>query len=150
MKFHTANLTPSRYNEADQWVSVDRFTSGNGEWIEYTAYSRYVRRNVRFSVLYQGPDGVCRREHGAPEVPGPYAALIPQATVIAAYPQAKPAQVVELEEGDMIMFNGQPMMMIDDRALDYPQLVTPEEFAVRYPAAQARREAVKVKKAAAK
>lgn len=149
MKFTTANLVPSSYGESDQWVSVDRF-DGKGEWIEYSAYSRYVRRNVRFSLLYQGPDGVCRREQGEPEVPGPYAAMIPQASVISLHPQAKPAQVVELEEGDMIVFNGQPMMLIDDRALNYPQLVTPEEFGVRYPAVQARREATKARKAAAK
>lgn len=149
MKFTTANLVPSSYGESDQWVSVDRF-DGSGEWIEYSAYSRYVRRNVRFSLLYQGPEGVCRREHGGAEVPGPYAAMIPQATVIALHPQAKPAQVVELSEGDMIMFNGQPMMLIDDRAMDYPQLVTPEEFGTRFPAAQARRERAKVRKTAAK
>lgn len=149
MKFTTANLVPSSYGESDQWVSVDQFNR-NGEWIEYSVYSRYVRRNIRFSLLYQGPDGVCRREHGGPEVPGPYAAMIPQASVISLHPQAKPAQVVELAEGDMIMFNGQPMMLIDDRALDYPQLVTPEEFGVRFPAAQARREQAKARKTAAK
>ena len=37
---------------------------------------------ARYSVLYIGPQGITRREHGGPLEPGPYAALIPQCSVI--------------------------------------------------------------------
>jgi hypothetical protein len=137
MQFHTATLTPY-YDDTDQWVSVDQF-NGTGAWIEYRAYSRYTRRWERFSLLYVGPEGECRRVHQGPVLPGPYAAMIPQATMIAAHPQARPAQTVELEEGDVIVFNDQPMVLIDDRPGQYPQLVTPEEFDRRMPLALARR-----------
>jgi len=137
MKFTTARLTP-HYDDTDQWVSVDQF-NGTGEWIEYRAHSRYTRRVERFSLLYVGPKGECRRVYQGPVLPGPYAAMIPQATVISAHPQARPAQVVDLEEGDMIVFNGVPMMLIDDRPMDYPQLVTPTEFGDRMLVALARR-----------
>lgn len=151
MKFTTANLTRSRYQgENDQWTSVDAFTPGNGEWIEYRVYSRYTRRVERFSLLYVGPEGECRRVMHGPVVPGPYAAMIPQATVISAHPQARPAQTVELEEGDMIVLNGVPMMIIDDRAMDYPQLVTPAEFGDRMILALARRAEQAERRAAAK
>lgn len=137
MKVTTARLTP-HYDDTDQWVSVDQF-NGTGEWIEYRAYSRYTRRRERFSLLYVGPEGECRREYQGPVLPGPYAAMIPQATMISAHPQARPVQTVELEEGDMIVFNGLPMMLIDDRAMDYPQLVTPAEFGDRMVLVLARR-----------
>lgn len=137
MKFTTARLTP-HYDDADQWVSVDQF-NGTGEWIEYRAYSRYTRRHERFSLFYVGPEGKARRVFQGPEVPGPYAAMIPQATMISAHPQARPAQTVELEEGDMIVFNDVPMMLIDDRPMHYPQLVTPAEFGDRMLVALARR-----------
>ena len=137
MKVTTARLAP-HYDDTDQWVSVDQF-NGTGEWIEYRAYSRYTRRHERFSLLYVGPEGECRREYQGPVLPGPYAAMIPQATMISAHPQARPVQTVELEEGDMIVFNGLPMMLIDDRAMDYPQLVTPAEFGDRMVLVLARR-----------
>lgn len=137
MKVTIARLT-AHYDDLDQWVSVDQF-NGTGEWIEYRAYSRYTRRNERFSLLYVGPKGECRRIYKGPIEPGPYAAMIPQAIVISNHPQARPAQTVELEEGDMIVFNDQPMMLIDDRPLAYPQLVTPAEFGDRMILALARR-----------
>lgn len=140
MNVTTANLVPSRYNEKDSWTSKDAMDrSAPGDWIEYRVYSRYTRRTERFSLLYVGPEGECRREFQGPVLPGPYAAMIPQATVISASPQARPDQTVELEEGDMVVLNGQPMMLIDDRALDYPQLVTPAEFGDRMILALARR-----------
>lgn len=147
MKFHTANLVP-HYDDKDQWVSRDQFNSGDGSgpWIEYRMYSRYVRRTIRFALFYVGPEGEARWEHGGPVVKGARGALIPQPTMITDGPQAQPAQVVELSEGDMIMMNDQPMMVLDDRGQNYPELVTPEEFGERYPKAMARREQAVVKR----
>ena len=128
---HNANLV--RYTEAsDYWVSADGFNRHeNGQWIEYTMKSRYIGRMVRFSVLYVGPEGEARREHGGPVLPGPYAALIPQATIISAHAVEQPTEVTHLEDGDTIMLNGQPMRVIDDSRMNYPSLVTPEEFETR-------------------
>lgn len=128
---HTAVLLP--YGErSDQWTSRSRFegTDADGPWIEYRTYSQYVNRHVHATLYYCGPDGAARREHGGPELPGPYAAMIPQDTVLADTPQAQPAQVVYLNEGDTVLFNGLPMLLVDDDPHGYPRFVTPAQYGL--------------------
>lgn len=110
MKIVTANLVASRdADEVDHWDSKAAYTGGEGDWVEYSVRVRGSR--VRHTVMYVGPDGTCRREQGGPIVPGPYGALIPQASVIAAYALPKAQEIVELDDGDVIVCNGTPLVV---------------------------------------
>lgn len=117
----------------DHWVdnnSADAINSNN--WTAYLMeYCRYTKCGVSFQILYVGPEGKARRVHGGPILPGPYAALVPKATVLSAHPMLRPDRIVTLVDGDTLVLNGQEMRVIDDRLYHYPALVTPEEFAVR-------------------
>jgi hypothetical protein len=128
---HTATLVP--YGEKpDMWVSRSNFegTDADGPWVEYRTYSRYVKRQVTGTLLYVGPDGAARHEFFGPEQPGPDASFIPNDTMISAHPQARPAQVVELAEGDTVLFNGMPLVLVDDRGDAYPRFVTPARYGL--------------------
>lgn len=126
-------LVPSRYGETDIWTSIDQLERVDvGEprpWIELRMRCRYTRRAERFSILYTGPHGATRVEHGAAPVPGPHGALIPQATVIAAGPVER-AEIIDVEEGDVLVLNGQRMVIIDDRLTGYPRLATEPEWGL--------------------
>ena len=128
----TANMIPSKYGDADQWITADTFSRPEIS-LELRMRAKYVRHVCSFSVLYQGPGGSMRIEHGGPEVAGPLGCLIAQATIIASSPVAQPATVIEVEEGDiLIMPGGQRMVIIDDQPrTDYPKLVTEAEYGVR-------------------
>lgn len=138
----TANMLPSRYDdETDRWDSADQFNSAKltaGDWIELRMHCRYTRRTERFSVLYQGPGGSMRIEHGADEVPGPLGCLIPQASMIASSPVAK-ARYIDVQAGDVLVINNQRMVILDDRPHDYPRLVSEVEAGLASAQAHIRR-----------
>jgi hypothetical protein len=112
----------------DNWTSD---ASGTGEpRLVYRMHSRYGRGNVRFTIFYVGPDGEARRVHGGPVLSGPYCALIPMSSVISAHAGPR-EEAVEVKEGDVLLLNGAPMILIDDQALEYPHAVTPAEYGAR-------------------
>ena len=135
------HMVPSRYGDSDQWVTADQFnlpipaTSSPYDpdraesWIELVMYCRYTRSVQRFSVLYQGPAGEMRMVHGGPKVPGPIGSLVCQATVIAAQPVRK-AKLIEVKESDVLVINGQRMVIVDSNPHQYPKLVTEVEYGV--------------------
>lgn len=128
----SAHLIPSQYGDADQWITANDFhrpQRPGGEWIELRMHCRYTRRTERFSVLYQGPDGKMRLEHGGPEVSGPVGSFIPQCSVIASSPVAR-ARYIDVEAGDVLVINGQRMVIMDDQPHDYPRLLTEVEVGL--------------------
>jgi hypothetical protein len=66
---------PGRYDKPDEWESPNIIR----------CHSRYARHEVRLGICYVGPEGTCRRVHGGPLEPGPYAYLFPHDTVIDNY-----------------------------------------------------------------
>lgn len=121
----TAHMIPSRYGESDQWITADEYNRDlrpGGEWIQLRMKCRYTRRVERFSVLYQGPGGKMRLEHGGPQVSGPIGSFIAQASVIANTPVAK-ARYLDVEAGDVLIINGQRMVILDDQPYGYPRIV---------------------------
>jgi hypothetical protein len=130
----TASMQRSTYGENDQWVSKPTYLADKpGEQaarIELVMYSKYIRRECNFTVLYQGPGGSMRVEQGGPEVPGPIGDLIPQATVISAH-RGPRVNTVHVQEGDVLVINGQRMVILDDKPrTDYPRLVTEVEAGI--------------------
>ncbi|QYN17486.1 hypothetical protein [Amycolatopsis sp. DSM 110486] len=116
MTTHTATLVASHYNEADYWDTPSQYNpAADGTWVTYRIYSRYQRRTLNADLMYVGPDGEARHESGGPILPGPYVAVISHPPVISAYSQKRPVKVIELNEGDIVTFNGQPMVLKDDR-----------------------------------
>jgi hypothetical protein len=112
----------------DIWTSD---ASGTGEpRLVYRMRSKYGRGNMRFTIFYVGPDGEARRVHGGPVLSGPYCALVPMSSVISAYPGER-EEAVEVKEGDVLVLNGAPMILIDDQPYDYPHAVTPAEYGAR-------------------
>lgn len=94
-------------------------TAHNGTQIRL--YSKHQHGVTNFSLLFIGPEGSGRRKHGGPIVPGPYAALIAQATVISLHRFEK-APVVELKEGDVIEIRGFEFEIRDDVPMYDPKL----------------------------
>ncbi len=138
----SGNLVATDYGSEDQWVTASNFelsrlrrdnqardTEYAGQWVELIMYCRYTRNTERFSVFYQGPAGACRVEHGGPQVPGPHGSLSAQATIIAATPVAR-AVCIEVEAGDVLVLNGQRMVITDDSPRDYPKLITEREAGI--------------------
>lgn len=131
----SGNLVASKYSDTpDQWVSLHQYnraqfegqpyTEYYGQWVELRMYAKYTRRVERFSIFYQGPGGACRTEQHGPMIQGPHGSLSAQATVIANSPVAQ-ARYLDVEEGDVLVLNGQRMVIVDDRPrTDYPRLVT--------------------------
>lgn len=110
-RVHVAEVVPSNYGP-DSW-HTDSFTD---DVVKIRMYGRHQRGVCTWTLLYVGPEGSCRREFGAEPVPGPYAALIPEATVIAAtrLPGDR-AATVELAEGDLIIIRGIAFRIDDSR-----------------------------------
>jgi hypothetical protein len=84
---------PSWRPGTDEWATPE------GQYIRL--YSRLQGGERNFSVHLIGPDGKARQESGGPQVPGPWAFLVCQATVIAARPQLAP-HVVAVAIGDQL------------------------------------------------
>lgn len=130
MKIIGIPLVPSRYGEPDRWTSDDEsIKTVPGRWIELAMRCRYTRKVERLSILYTGPEGTVRVTQGGPEVPGPHGSLIPQAGAVSAHPTAKPTYI-DVTEGDVLVLNGQPMVIADDRLMAYPQLITEAEWGL--------------------
>jgi hypothetical protein len=125
----TRNMIPSRYGDADQWISANDFDGAGFEWIELRMKCRYTRRVERFSVLYQGPGGTMRLEQGGPQVAGPVGGFIAQASVIASSPVAR-ARYIDVEAGDVLVINGQRLVILDDRPHGYPRIVSEVEVGL--------------------
>lgn len=138
---HVVELKAQTNYGADHWVSDDAV---DGPRTVYRMHSRYGRGHMRFSVMYVGPKGEARRVHQGPIIPGPYCALIPMSTVISAWAGPK-ERYVDVQEGDVLLLNGLPMILIDDETLGYPHAVSPAEYGAR----MAARELVKLADAAA-
>lgn len=123
----TAHLVPSRYDdEPDRWRTEQPMYGQKAEALLLRMRCRYTRRAETFTILYQGPGGTMRLEHGADEQPGPSGSLICQATVIAATVIAR-AVILDVAEHDVLILNGQRMVILDDRPQGYPRLVTEAE-----------------------
>jgi len=126
----TPHVQPLNYGDADQWASISAIGPNAAATIELSCYSKYTRRDERFTVLYQGPAGSMRMEHGGPQLPGPVGCLIPQASVLAATHITQP-RIIRVIEGDVLVINGQRMVIVDDNPQGYPQLVTEVEAGIR-------------------
>lgn len=123
----TAHLVPSRYDdEPDRWRTEQPLYGQKADALLLRMHCRYTRRRETFTILYQGPGGTMRLEHGNDEQPGPSGSLICQATVIAATPIAR-SVILDVFEHDVLVLNGQRMVILDDRPMDYPRLVTEAE-----------------------
>jgi hypothetical protein len=104
----------------------------------YRMHSRYGRGTMRFSILYVGPQGEARRTQGGPVLSGPYCALVPMSSVISAWKGPR-EEAVEVKEGDVLLLNGVPMILIDDQRYEYPHAVTPAEYGARLAAREVRK-----------
>lgn len=124
---HAVELKAQTNYGVDHWVSDD---SLDGPRTVYRMHSRYGRGTMRFSIMYVGPEGEARRVHQGPIIPGPYCALIPLSSVISAWAGPK-ERYVEVQEGDVLLLNGVPMIVIDDDTLGYPHAVSPAEYGAR-------------------
>jgi len=124
---HVVELKAQTNYGADHWVSDEAL---DGPRTVYRMHSRYGRGTMRFSVMYVGPEGEARRVHQGPVIPGPYCALIPLSSVISAWAGPK-ERYVEVKEGDVLLLNGVPMILIDDDTLAYPHAVSPAEYGAR-------------------
>jgi hypothetical protein len=118
------HLDPSRHDGRDTWSSPNVLR----------IMSRYAGHEVRVGIGYVGPAGQCRREHGGPVLPGPYAYLFPLPTVIAADggTSAESAQLRtdgtewDATEGDELLIGGQRYRIQDDHSpipAHYPRLI---------------------------
>lgn len=109
-RVHVAEVVPSRYvDEIDTWETPDF-----GRGVNVRLYSRHQGHTCDWSIHLIGPDGSCRRVFQGPVEPGPYAFLVPQATVISA--QRIPTNSsVELVEGDVIVIRGIAFRIDDSR-----------------------------------
>lgn len=125
---HVVELAPLTSYGADHWTSDDR--ADDTPRTVYRMHSRYGRGTMRFSIMYVGPEGEARRVHQGPIIPGPYCALIPLSSVISAWAGPK-ERYVEVQEGDVLILNGLPMILIDDDALGYPHAVSVAEYGAR-------------------
>lgn len=120
---HVADVVPSRYaDQVDTWTSPD-FTD---DTTKIRLHSRHQGHTCTWTLLYVGPDGACRRVHQGPIEPGPYAALIPEATCISdtRLPGDR-AAVVELAAGDLVIIRGVAFRIDDTRGRfgHNPQLI---------------------------
>lgn len=119
----TAHLVPSRYDdEPDRWRTEQPLYGQKADALLLRMHCRYTRRRETFTILYQGPGGTMRKD----EQPGPSGSLICQATVIAATPIAR-SVILDVSEHDVLVLNGQRMVILDDRPQHYPRLVTEAE-----------------------
>jgi hypothetical protein len=127
---HVVDLSPLPNYGEDHWTSGQPMHGDREPRTIYRMHSRYGRGHMRFTVLYVGPDGEARRKYQGPIMPGPYCALVPMSSVISAW--AGPREnVVEVKEGDVLLLNGLPMILIDDQGMEYPHAVTPAEYGAR-------------------
>lgn len=125
---HVVGLVALPNYGEDNWGSDN---SGVGEpRLVYRMHSKYGRGVMRFTIFYVGPNGEARRTHGGPILAGPYCALVPMSSVISAY-SGPPEKSVEVKEGDVLLLNGVPMILIDDDPWGYPHAVTPAEYGAR-------------------
>lgn len=112
-RVHVAQVTASRYSDqVDTWVTPD-FTD---DVTKIRLRSRHQGRVCTWTVFYVGPDGECRREYQGPVLPGPYAALIPEASCISAtrLPGDR-AATVDLAEGDLVVIRSVAFRISDRR-----------------------------------
>lgn len=133
---HVVGLVALPNYGEDNWGSGN---SGVGESrLVYRMHSKYGRGVMRFTIFYVGPNGEARRTHGGPILAGPYCALVPMSSVISAY-SGPPEKSVEVKEGDVLLLNGVPMILIDDQRYEYPHAVTPAEYGARLAAREVRK-----------
>ena len=118
---HIAEVKPYDIGP-DSWITPD-FTNNI---TKIRLYGRHQGRVCTWSVLFVGPEGACRRVQGGPVEPGPYAALIPDSTVISAVRMPGDApRTQHLVEGDLVVVRGFTFRIDDSRGrAGYdPQLV---------------------------
>lgn len=125
----TSSLTLSPYGERDRWTSAHGYVEG-AEWIELAMDCRYTGR-THFSVLYQGPLGTIRLRGMSAEEDGPIGKLVALPVVIASHHPAAPRRTLEVKSGDVLVIDGQRLVILDDDPHGYPTLVTEAEFGIR-------------------
>jgi len=93
-------------------------------------YCKHAGHACRLTVCFIPADGLGRRETGGPVLPGPYASTFANATVIdnfggtGAESRSLREQGLEfdVEEGDVILLDGEEFIIRDDVWLHYPHL----------------------------
>ena len=93
-------------------------------------YCKHAGHACRLTVCFIPADGIGRRENGGPVLPGPYASTFANATVIdnfggtGAESRSLREQGLEfdVEEGDIVLLDGEEYVIRDDVWLEYPHL----------------------------
>lgn len=115
---HDVTLVPTRYNDVDHWE-----TPGDTVVRMPSRYQRPRGGFIDTSLHYIGPGGLSRRVFGGPELPGPYAFVVPHASVISAHREQGPAVVITLTPGDRVVLRGETFELRDDSRHSDPKLV---------------------------
>lgn len=121
-KVHVAEVKAAPSYGTDNWMTPDLTDNVT----KIRMYSKHQHAVCTWAVMYVGPEGSCRRVFQGPIEPGPYAALIPEATCISATRvPGDAAPVDELAEGDIVVIRGVAFRIDDSRGrLGYdPRLV---------------------------
>jgi hypothetical protein len=115
MTIHTIPLQPNRtFYRDENWYEGT---------IEYRCKSKHQSgRLTNFAVNFLSADGECRREHGGPMVPGPYASGTALPTVISAHPMAQ-TPYIDVQVGDFFIIGGLIWQLREDRRLSDPRFV---------------------------
>lgn len=79
-------------------IRPTRYTRERGKWDVDLTITRGAGR-YRFNVGYIDPTGECRRVHGGPIVPGPYAYAFGLGTAITADPRMSTAYEADMQRG---------------------------------------------------
>lgn len=114
---HMVPVVVHRWNERGYWSTPELF--------EITVFAKYVSHEVHCTIGYFDATGSARRVFEGPVLPGPYAFLTPQATVIqAAHYNFEAPKRIRVEDGDVLNLGGQLFRVQDDKSRsDYPNLV---------------------------
>lgn len=113
----------------------DRWCSADGTIV--VAYSAYTRAVERFTVWYVGRRGRVQVGTGGPLAPGPWAALIPQATCIStsggtaaeAERNREAGTEFDAAPGDRLLLGGVEFEICDDDLGGYPRLVPVHDWS---------------------
>ena len=122
MKYLVEMAAPARVH----LPGVDKYGDGRitveDKQVRLSMWCRYTHRVESLGVLVipEGSNG--RQVHEGPLVPGPWGGTFALASVISDRPGKEPTLTVNLTEGSILVINGEPYAVRDDRPHHYPRL----------------------------